>query len=180
MTEPTDSDRAGPYHYEDHRFASEREMLVYLLDEYRCVENFAHQYLSAWRAVSKDPRIVGGLRTICGREGMHAAVLEQRLRELGGEPVHQMPADRLPDVAFYGAPENSDAAKMARTARRLEDPHLMDGLREVIAQIEDDRDTRELLTTIIDDETASIRWILDSWAAMEAAGESGGTDAADD
>ena len=35
------------YTYKGHTFASERDMLRYLLDDYRCAEGFAAQYL-AW------------------------------------------------------------------------------------------------------------------------------------
>jgi hypothetical protein len=153
--------------YRNRQFDSELAMILVLLDEYRCVEDFAAQYLTAWRGVVRDPRVSGGLRTICGRERAHADALAARLRELGGEPRCEMPAERLPDVDFYASPEHSDAAKMERTAQRLSPPEKVIGpIMAAIAQIHDDTDSRELLLTILDDERASIRWVIDSWESM--------------
>ena len=149
------------YHYGNRQFESEQALLVFFLDQYRCIEDFAARYLGAWRSVCTDARIRGGLSTICGRERAHATALEARLRELGGSPQAQMPANRLPDLEFYGATENSDAAKLEKTARQLSPPQDPIGsIMDVIALIQDDAETRELLLTIVDDEKASIRWIV--------------------
>jgi bacterioferritin (cytochrome b1) len=161
------SDTPAVHTYRNRQFDSELAMILVLLDEYRCVEDFAAQYLTAWRGVVRDPRVRGGLRTICGRERAHADALAARLRELGGEPRCEMPAERLPDVAFYASPEHSDAAKMERTAQRLSPPEKVIGpIMAAIEQIHHDTDSRELLLTILDDERASIRWVIDSWESM--------------
>ena len=39
------------YLYKSREFASEEEMVRYFLDDYRCVEDFAAQSLSAWQRV---------------------------------------------------------------------------------------------------------------------------------
>ena len=44
------------YTYKGHTFASERDMLRYLLDDYRCAEGFAAQYLGNWQAIAAEPR----------------------------------------------------------------------------------------------------------------------------
>jgi hypothetical protein len=166
------SDTLMVHTYKNRQFDSERAMLLFLLDEYRCIEDFAARYLTAWREVVRDPRVRGGLRTICGRERAHAEALAARLRELGGEPRCEMPAERLQDIDFYASPEHSDAAKMERTALRLSPPERVIGpLMAAIEQIRDDADSRELMLTIVDDERASIRWVLDAWESMRQARE---------
>jgi len=156
------------YTYKGKSFDSERAMLLYLLDDYRCIEGFAAHYLGAWKAVAQEACVSGGLRTVCGREHMHADLLEVRLRELGGTPQCEVPQERLVDVAYYGAQEHSDAEKLGKIAARLHNPEkVLQFLTEAIEQIEEDRDTRELLTTILDDERATITWILTSWNTLK-------------
>ena len=95
---------------------------MYLLDAYRCVEGFAARYLGAWKAVAQDPRVKGGLRTVCGREQLHADLLEERLRELGGTPQCEVPPERLADLQYYGAATVSDTEKLSKVASRLAEP----------------------------------------------------------
>src|SRR5262245_23692282 len=77
---------AGKYLVNGKPHASEREMIMALLDEYRCAENFASEYLGCWNEVSNQDCVKGGLRVIQQREAYHAKLLEARLRELGGAP----------------------------------------------------------------------------------------------
>ena len=86
------------YNYKGQTFDSEQAMVMYLLDDYRCVEGFAAQYLSAWKAISTEACVTGGLRTVCGREQLHADLLEARLRELGGTPQCEVPEERLAEI----------------------------------------------------------------------------------
>ena len=156
------------YIYKDQTFASESDMILYLLDEYRCVEGFAARYLGAWKAVSQEACVTGGLRSACGREQLHADLLEARLRELGGEPQCEVPAERLTDLEYYGSTEYSDIDKLGRVASRLQDPEkVLSFLTHAIDQIEDDQDTRELLATILDDERSTLKWITSSWELLK-------------
>jgi hypothetical protein len=75
--------------------ASEREMILHFLDEYRCAENFAAEYLNRWSEVSDQACVKGGLRAIQQRETYHAKLLEDRLRELGGICVNLTPCANL-------------------------------------------------------------------------------------
>lgn len=158
------------YTYKGKTFASESDMVLYLLDDYRCVEGFAARYLGAWKAVAQDPRVKGGLRTVCGREQLHADLLEERLRELGGTPQCEVPPERLADLQYYGASTVSDAEKLSKSAARLQNPEvILQFLTEAISQIEADRDTQALLNTILDDERASIACICATWQACQQA-----------
>jgi hypothetical protein len=156
------------YAYKGETFGSEREMVMHLLDDYRCVEGFAAQYLGAWKAISQEACVTGGLRTVCGREQLHADLLEARLRELGGTPQCEVPQERLAEMAYYGSEDHSDIEKLGKIASRVQDPEkVLQFLRQAIEQIEDDRDTRELLATILDDERSTIQWVLASWEALQ-------------
>ena len=162
---PTDD---KTYTYKDKTFTSEGEMILYLLDEYRCIEGFAARYLGAWKAVSQEACVTGGLRSACGREQLHADLLEARLRELGGEPQYEVPAERLADLDYYGSTAHSDIEKLGKIASRLQDPEkVLSFLTHAIDQIEDDRDTRELLATILDDERSTLNWICSSWELLK-------------
>ncbi len=156
------------YRYKGQAFDSEAAMVMYLLDEYRCVEGFAARYLGAWKTVSKEACVTGGLRTVCGREQLHADLLEARLRELGGTPQCEVPEERFAEMDYYGSEDTSDVEKLGKVASRLQDPDkVLAFLSDAIAQIEDDRDTRELLATILDDERSTIQWVLASWEDMK-------------
>ena len=156
------------YTYKGQNFDSEHDMVMYLLDDYRCVEGFAAQYLGAWKAISKEACVTGGLRTVCGREQLHADLLEARLRELGGTPQCEVPQERLADMSYYGSEDHSDLDKLGRIASRLQEPEkVLQFLTQAIEQIEDDRDTRELLATTLDDERSTIQWVLASWEDLQ-------------
>lgn len=163
------ADHDTVYTYKGHTFSSERDMVRHLLDEYRCVEGFAAQYLGAWQAIATEPCIRGGLRTVCGREHMHATVLEARLRELGGTPQCTPAPERVRDLAYYSSSAHSDLDKLGKIAARLQDPEkVLAFLTQAIAQIEQDHDTAALLRTILEDERASIGWFVDTWKALAA------------
>jgi len=163
---------AHTYTYKGKDFASERDMILHLLDDYRCGEGFAARYLSAWKAIAQEPCVRGGLRTVCGREQLHADLLEARLRELGGTPQCEVPQERLADLAYYSSTAHSDAEKLGKIATRLQNPEkILQFLTDAIAQIETDRDTRELLSTILDDERATIAWILESAKTLTASAQ---------
>lgn len=156
------------YSYKGQTFGSERDMIMHLLDDYRCVEGFAAQYLGAWKDISKEACVTGGLRTVCGREQLHADLLEARLRELGGTPQCEVPEERLAEMDYYGSEDYSDLEKLGKIASRLQEPEkVLQFLSQAIEQIEEDRDTRELLATILDDERSTIQWVLASWEDLK-------------
>jgi uncharacterized protein (DUF2225 family) len=68
---------------------------------------------------------------------------------------------------YYSSAEHSDVEKLGSIAGRLQDPDkVLQFLSAAIEQIEADRDTRELLVTILDDERATIKWVLESWELL--------------
>src|SRR5215510_16024143 len=94
------------YTYNGQGHTTEREMIMHLIDEFRCGENFAAEYLNRWIEVSDQECVKGGLRVVQQRENYHAQILEARLRELGGVPQCTVPQERRDkELPFYASTE---------------------------------------------------------------------------
>lgn len=144
--------------------ASEREMLMALLDEYRCAENFASEYLNCWNEVSDQECVKGGLRVIQQREAYHARLLENRLRELGGAPQCTVPTEqREKEMDLYASKEKSDGEKLQYVASQISDlPKVLRFITDVIDQVQEDQQTKELLRSLVQDEMSSGQWLLEA------------------
>jgi hypothetical protein len=80
-----------------------------------------------------------------------------------------VPPERLADLAYYSTADHSDAEKLGNIAARVQDPDkVLHFLTEAIGQIDADRETRELLATILDDERATIAWFRHTWEALQS------------
>ena len=166
-----DLNGARRYAYNGTSHATESEMIMHLLDEFRCGENFASEYLNRWIAVSDQECVKGGLRTVQQRETFHAQLLEARLRELGGVPQCTVPVERREkELQFYASAEKKDLDKLQSIAARIKDPaQVLKPLTDVIDQIQEDQQSKELLRTLIDDEMSSIKWLLQACQTLSAA-----------
>jgi len=166
-----DLNGARRYAYNGTSHATESEMVMHLLDEFRCGENFASEYLNRWIAVSDQECVKGGLRTVQQRETFHAQLLEARLRELGGVPQCTVPVERREkELQFYASAEKKDLEKLQSIAARIKDPaQVLKPITDVIDQIQDDQQSKELLRTLIDDEMSSIKWLLQACQTLSAA-----------
>jgi len=166
-----DLNGARQYAYNGTSHATEGEMIMHLLDEFRCGENFASEYLNRWIAVSDQECVKGGLRTVQQRETFHAQLLEARLRELGGVPQCTVPVERREkELQFYASAEKKDLEKLQSIAARIKDPaQVLKPITDVIDQIQDDQQSKELLRTLIDDEMSSIKWLLQACQTLSAA-----------
>jgi hypothetical protein len=157
----------GPSH--DSRALS-RSALRELLDGYRAAEASGAQTLGAWAAHSDDAALVGGLRTAAAREAKHAALLEQRLRELGGQPRAVLPgwlADYNSRIADEDVP---DVERLALLVERFPDiDQATRPLMVAIEAIEDDDLTKELLRTICADERSTLEWVHSAYAVRRPA-----------
>jgi hypothetical protein len=144
--------------------ATEREMIMHLLDEYRCAENFASEYLNCWSEVSDQECVKGGLRVIQQREAYHARLLEDRLRELGGIPQCTVPTEqRAREMAVYASKEKKDVEKLQYVANQIDDlPKVLKFITDVIDQIQDDQQSKELLRSLVQDEFSSGQWLLEA------------------
>jgi hypothetical protein len=158
------------YTYNGQSHATEREMIMHLLDEFRCGENFASEYLNRWIEVSDQECVKGGLRAVQQRESYHAQILEARLRELGGIPQCTVPTERREkEVPFYASTEMKDVQKLQSIAARINDPAaVLKPITDVIDQIQEDQQSKELLRSLIDDEMSSVKWLLEACQTLSA------------
>jgi len=144
--------------------ASEQEMLMHFLDEYRCAENFASEYLNCWSEVSDQACVKGGLRAIQQREAYHAQLLEARLRELGGIPQCTVPTQqREKEMALYASKDKKDVEKLQYVASQIPDlPKALRFITDVIDQIQEDQQSKELLRSLVQDEMSSGQWLIEA------------------
>lgn len=168
MKELGNGQRSYSYNGQDH--ATEREMIMHLLDEFRCAENFAAEYLCKWIEASDQECVKGGLRVVQQREAYHAQILEARLRELGGIPQCTVPQERRDkEMPFYSSTETKDAEKLLSIASRLSDPAaVLKPLTDAIGRIQEDQQSKELLRSLIDDEMSSIKWLMEACQTLNA------------
>ncbi len=159
------------YTYNGKPVGSESEMIMQLLDEFRCRENFAAEYLDRWIAVSDQECARGGLRVVQQREAYHARVLEDRLRELGGVPQCTVSAERREkDLALYAAADKTDAQKLLVVNSLITDPaKSLKYITDVIDQIQDDQQSKELLRSLVQDEMSSVTWLKEACALLNPA-----------
>lgn len=171
MREVGNENDRGSYTYNGQTYATEREMIMHLLDEFRCGENFAAEYLAKWVDVSDEECVKGGLRVVQHREAYHAQILEARLRELGGVPECSVPQERRDkEVPFYSSTETKDAQKLMSIASRIGgDPAVvLKPLTDAIAQIQEDQHSKELLRSLVDDEMSSVKWLMGACQTLNA------------
>jgi DNA-binding ferritin-like protein len=141
-----------------------RDELVTFLDQFRAGEALGEASLGAWIEVSDLACVRGGLRTVQQREGMHARLLEARIKALGCSPTFE-----LPDAVYErtmkdaGNAEKGDAQKVADFVARFPDiDSALRPIHDVIARIEDDDETRFLLHTIVQDERSTLEFFQEA------------------
>ena len=168
MSELSNGNGAGKYTFGGKSYDSERKMLVAFLDEYRCAENFAADYLGSWNDVSNEDCVKGGLRMIGQREAFHAQLLESRLKELGGSAQCSVPTEqREKEMAMYAAKDKTDAEKLMYLTSQFPDlTKALSFITDVIDQIEDDKQTKELLRSMVQDEMSSGQWLQEACQLM--------------
>lgn len=151
---------AKTYRVRERTFTSERDMLLHFLDEFRAGETFGGEVFALWYSVCRDPRIRGGLQVVREREAMHGKLLAARIATLGGHSQAALPEKfQTAARARLGSAEISDADKIADFVRRLPDAEAaVAPIRAVIAQIEQDCESRALLENVLEDELATVRW----------------------
>jgi hypothetical protein len=160
-----------PYLYNGETFETEHELVVRFLDDLRAAEGFGAEVLALWAGVAREPSVRGGLQTICARERAHAELLARRLETLGGSCTADL-SDGLKVAARerFASPEISDVEKLRDFVVRHPDVEAgVKPIRDVISQLADDLETKALLATILDDEIASMRWMLGTFKALSAA-----------
>jgi hypothetical protein len=140
---------------------SERDRIVHLLDVYRSTEGFVAQYLPKWIEVSPSEAVKGGLRTVQAREAAHARLMKARLTELGERAEAEVSEERRQkEIPFFSSQSISDREKLQVLSNLFGNADaFLKPVTDMVNDIKDDLQTRELLRTIADDEYESIKWI---------------------
>jgi len=136
-------------------------LVLRFLDALRAAEAAGAAVVDAWVAVCPLPSLRGGLRTIAEREAGHAALLEERLRELGGTCDAAVPdAMRAAAVARFGSSEVPDEEKLGLVlARYPEEGSVRRPIAHVLELLDRDLETRELLRLVAEGEGATVAWL---------------------
>jgi hypothetical protein len=168
QTEPTRQRRTVYGGYQGKANPSEREKILHLLDQYSCTEGFVAEYLPRWIEVSPNEAVKGGLRTVQSREAAHARLMKARLQELGGARQYTIPAERREkEIPFFASPEKQDVEKLQALATLFGDAdEFLKPVTDLIAEIQEDQQSKELLRTIIEDEKASIGWLVGMYKTL--------------
>ena len=100
----------------------DKQEVLTFLDSFRAGEALGEASLGAWLAVSDTACVRGGLRTAQQREGMHARLLEERLRELGAAARFEIPPEeREKAMKSSASTEKTDAQKLLEFVQRFPD-----------------------------------------------------------
>ncbi len=144
------------------------EETVAFLDEYRAAESFGATWLGAWADVSDTACVRGGLRTVVQREAMHAQLLEERIKELGGSCSAEVPkAERDELLETYGGTACSDVEKIASLVERFGDVDaVLKPLTDFTDRLDGDPETQYLMRTILQDERSSVQFLKDACALL--------------
>ena len=146
----------------------DKQELLTFLDQFRAGEALGEASLGAWIAVSDTACVRGGLRTAQQREGMHARLLEERLRELGAAPRFEIPAEeREKALKSSASTEKTDAQKVLEFVERFPDiDAALKPIHDIADQLDDDPETQFLLRTIAQDERSTLQFFADACALL--------------
>ena len=111
----------------------------------------------------------GGLRTVQMREGMHARLLEQRIKELGGSPSFEIPeAIHRKVMESVGDPDKSDAQKVLEFTQQF--PDIDQALAKIYQHADTaDEETQSLLRTIAQDERSTLEFLCEACGQLNPA-----------
>jgi hypothetical protein len=131
------------------------------LDALRAAEAASAEVFVAWRMACTLAGLRGGLETIAEREATHAAILAERLSELGG-----VARAHVDDVVLasardrFGSPGLSDDEKLALVAARYaDDAAVATPIETAVESLAGDGETRELLRLLAAGESATFAWL---------------------
>jgi hypothetical protein len=144
--------------HESGRRTAVRPHVVELLDTFQAAERAGATAVGRWLAACGDPRLRGGLRVICVRDRRHAALVEERLRALGGVPSARPSRALAALCEVVGDPGVSDRSKLAMLLARFP-VTAPPPLAPVLEHVGGDAETRSLFEAIGDDERSSVGWL---------------------
>lgn len=144
------------------------EETVAFLDQFRANEAAAANWIGAWIENSDIACLRGGLRTVQQRETIHAELLENRIKELGGSCTYKIPeADRKRYLETYGGTACSDAEKVKALVGEVGDVDaFLKPFDDFSSRLDGDPETQFLLRTIVQDERSTIQFLNDACALL--------------
>jgi hypothetical protein len=148
--------------------ALSHDELIRFLDQFRAGEALGEASLGAWIEVSDVACVKGGLRTVQQREGMHARLLEARMKELGATPSFEIP-QAVYEMAMKGAAdaEKSDPEKVADFVKQFPDVDAaIQPILEHADKLDHDPETQFMLRTIAQDERSTLEFLHDACAQL--------------
>ncbi len=150
--------------------AAGRDEVLAFLDQFRAGEALGEASTGAWLAVSDVDCVRGGLRVVQQREGMHARLLEERIKQLGGTCSFEIPdAIHSAAMADAGDAAKGDAAKVLGFVQRFGDADAaLAPLHELADRLDDDPETQSLLRNIALDERATLDFFNEACALLNA------------
>jgi hypothetical protein len=95
----------------EHFGVSDKPSYLGLLNAIAVAETRAHQYLTAWIAVSPNPEVRDVLATVAAREGEHGMSFAKRINELG-YAVREKPDPSFKKKLAVAKSSRSDLEKM--------------------------------------------------------------------
>jgi hypothetical protein len=138
------------------------EQLLEFLDRFRAGEALGEAGLGAWLAVCTTDYLRGGLRTIQMREGFHARLLEERLKELGGAPRYETPeAVESQYLKSVGSRQRSDREKLQDFVKLVgkDIDVALRPIHDIADRLDHDPETQSLLRTIAQDERSTLEFL---------------------
>jgi DNA repair exonuclease SbcCD ATPase subunit len=146
-----------------------REEVIAFLDQFRAGEALGEASLGAWIAVSPTQCLRGALRTIQMREGSHARLLAERIKELGGSASFEIPEAVHESVMQDAASTaKSDAEKVEQFVAQFPDIDVaLAPIHALADRLEGDPETQFLLRTIAQDERATLEFVHEARALLK-------------
>jgi hypothetical protein len=141
---------------------------IKFLDQFRAGEALGEASLGAWIEICETPCLKGGLRTVQMREGMHAVLLEQRIKALGGSCTFEVP-DAVHDAAMAGSAdsEKTDAEKVLAFVSQFPDVDAaLKPIYDLANRLDSDQETQSLLRTIAQDERSTLEFLSEACALL--------------
>jgi hypothetical protein len=142
--------------------ADEQASVVAFLGALAAATDAAADVARTWTAACRSDGLRGGLRALTQRTAAHAAVLNERLRELGGTPgrITLSPALLAAARLRYGSPEIGDREKLASMVRVADhDATPAERIEGFAASLAEDVETREILRLVAAGEKATLVWL---------------------
>jgi hypothetical protein len=141
-----------------------REETIRFLDAFRAGEAFGEISTGVWIDASDVACVRGGLRVVQQREGMHARLLAERIKQLGGECRREVPQEAQEKaLRSLGDRAKGDAAKVLDFVKANGDAEkALAPIYAIAARLDHDPETQSLLRTIAQDERSTIEFMKEA------------------